>query len=543
MHRNYMAGQENNKTEQSLQARDFFHSVIRPLGRGVFLLFCILTTAIFLAVSFPKLSYAGYAWIAFLPFVWGLTKIRHFSACVAYGWLTGFLFYAFTLYWIYYTCLHGGNLSKGLSLAAWWGLSGLLAIQVALFSGSCFYLKKTGIYFPLLAAFGWVAFEWIHQTVAFYTIGFPWLMLGGSQWNFPETVQLVSLTGVYGLSFCLMWCGAQLGWMLTNPSVKKIAGSMLLVLAVFFSVYSFGHYRLERFGKINKHQSLLSLQAALMQPNIDQYKKWNEAYETEIRDTVVAMGSQIAPGTALLTVWPESVAPGPLTEETESSVFEKIAVESESFQLVGSFLPSGEEQYVGAYLVAPDTDTWQIYQKIKLVPFGEFIPFASGLQKLFPDVEVLGELGSFSPGPAKQKLLELNGVLLGSTICYESIFPQLWVSQARKGAKLFVNITNDAWFFDTAAPYQHLVANVLRAVETGRPVLRAANTGFSAVINPVGTIEQKSKLFSREILMASVSLPIGDHQTFYVQWGDWFAWLCVVVFFTLLISTIVFAYE
>ena len=84
---------------------------------------------------------------------------------------------------------------------------------------------------------------------------------------------------------------------------------------------------------------------------------------------------------------------------------------------------------------------------------------------------------------------------------------------------------------------------MLRAVETGRPVLRAANTGFSAVINPVGTIEQKSKLFSREILMASVSLPIGDHQTFYVQWGDWFAWLCVVVFFTLLISTIVFAYE
>ena len=117
------------------------------------------------------------------------------------------------------------------------------------------------------------------------------------------------------------------------------------------------------------------------------------------------------------------------------------------------------------------------------------------------------------------------------------------MAQNRQGAKLFLNLTNDAWFFDTSAPYQHLAANVLRAVETGRPVLRAANTGFSAVIDPFGRIEQKSSLFTREILRASVPLPVGDKMNFYTQWGDWFAWLCAALYFTLLISTMVFAYE
>ena len=132
---------------------------------------------------------------------------------------------------------------------------------------------------------------------------------------------------------------------------------------------------------------------------------------------------------------------------------------------------------------------------------------------------------------------------VGGTICYESIYPQLWLSQNRQGAKFFVNVTNDAWFFDTAAPYQHLAVNVLRAVETGRPVLRAANTGFSAFIDPFGRIEKQSGLFTREILRSAVPLPVGEMRNFYTQWGDWFAWLCAALYFTLLISTMVFAYE
>ena len=519
-----------------------FKALFGKIGRVLLLLVCVLATAGLLYVSFPKAGLSKFAWIALFPFAWGILKIRRFWSSVFYGWLTGWLFHSASLYWIYYTCVHGGGLSTGLSAAAWLGLSGLLSLQTAFFGGSCYYLKKTGIFFPILAACGWVALEWLHQMAALYGIGFPWFMLGGTQWNFPQTLQLVSLTGVYGLSFCLVWSGMQIGWSLSDPSVRKVTGSLLVVIFLFAGVFGYGEYRLNLFTQMRKHQPLLSLQVALMQPNIDQYKKWDDAYEQEIKDKLVQMGQQLPAGKNMLTLWPESVTPRPLTDPEYTELFEQLAATSNSYQLVGSFLP-GEKQYVGAYLIAPDSHNWQVYTKVKLVPFGEFVPFAAGLQKLFPDVDVLGELGSFTPGAREQELLNLNGVLLGTTICYESIFPNLWLAQARQGAKIFVNITNDAWFFNTAAPYQQLASNAVRAAETGRAVLRAANTGFSAVISPLGQVEEVSMLFTQERLESSVALPVGDYTTFYTQWGDWFAWLCAGVFFTLLISTMVFAYD
>ena len=155
----------------------------------------------------------------------------------------------------------------------------------------------------------------------------------------------------------------------------------------------------------------------------------------------------------------------------------------------------------------------------------------------------MGALGSFSAGPSVQPLLDAGGVKLGTTVCYEAIFPQLWRERNKEGAQLFINITNDAWFFNTAAPYQHLAANVLRAVENGRPVLRAANTGFSAYIDAFGNIKEQSNLFTQEILTLSVPLSVTDRNTFYTQWGDWFAWICAILFFTIGISTVVFFYE
>ena len=220
-----------------------------------------------------------------------------------------------------------------------------------------------------------------------------------------------------------------------------------------------------------------------------------------------------------------------------------ISSTSASFQVIGSPVYQDRVPYVGAYLMAPSRDTLQYYRKVKRVPFGEYLPAAGLVRSLFPQADILGENGDFSAGPLKQPLLNADGVLLGSTICYEAIFPQIWQYQTRQGAKLFVNLTNDAWFFDTAAPYQHLSANILRAVETGRPVLRAANTGISAVISPLGHLEQHSDLFTRTVLHARIPLMTGTKQTVYTQYGDWFAWVCAALFFTALISSMVFAYE
>ena len=191
----------------------------------------------------------------------------------------------------------------------------------------------------------------------------------------------------------------------------------------------------------------------------------------------------------------------------------------------------------------PQTGGLAAYRKVKLVPFGEFIPFEWIISFFTKNIEVMGALGGFTPGPLDQPLLEAGGIKLGTTICYESIYPQLWRRHNKNGAQLFVNITNDAWFFKTAAPYQHLAVNVLRAAENGRPVLRAANTGFSAYIDGFGNIQKVSNLFTREILTVSVPLSVRPDSTFYAQWGDWFAWVCAIIFFTIGISTIVFFYE
>lgn len=512
------------------------------VGNGLFLLLCALATAWLVYESFPRNSRPELAWFALAPFIWGVTRIKGFWSSFFYSWFTALLFHAGIFYWIYYTCLHGGGLSQGLSLAAWLGLSGLLSVQFAVFGGSCYFLKKTGFFFPLLAACGFVALEWVHQTLAFYGLGFPWLMLGYTQWNAPEVLQIVSFTGVYGLSFALAFTGASVGWAFALPGVKRGVGHMCMAALVFLGLFAFGHYRLPS-QPLRPGKALLSLNAALMQPNIDQYKKWDETFETEITDTLEDMGASLTGTDVMLAVWPESAVPGTLLEDRYFNLFKRVAADSGAYQLVGSNVPDGDAQYVGAYLLSPDGENLQSYRKIKLVPFGEYIPLEKWIRGAFPDVEVLGELGAFTPGALEQAPLDLGGVALGRTICYESIFPQLWVSQGRQGAKLFVNITNDAWFFNTAAPYQHLAINAVRAAEMGRPVLRAANTGFSAVIDPFGRVEQKSGLFTQEVLRAEVALPVGDKVTFYTQWGDWFAWLCAAIYFTLFISVAVFSYE
>ncbi len=514
-------------------------------SRLLFLAGCIAITAGLFYISYPKVSLSFAAWLMLAPFIWGVSKVRSIWGALGYGWLTGLCANAALLVWIYHTCLQGGGLSKTLSLAAWLGLSGLLALQFAVFGASCHFLKKTGAFFPLLAACGWVALEWLHQTIAFYGIGFPWIMLGYTQWNVPQVLYIASFIGVNGLSFVLAFTGSSVGWCFAEPGFKKGIGQLLLATLVFAGVYGFGQHMQNRYARfMAQPHSLLSVQAALLQPNIDQYRKWAPEYEDEIAQTLQEMGSSLAGKNIYLAVWPESAVPGTLTEERYFNLFSQVGKQAGVYQIIGSnIVASDETQQVGAYLLSPVADQLSAYRKVKLVPFGEFIPFEWLIEKLVKDIDVMGALGAFVPGEVEQPLLDAGGVKLGTTICYESIFPELWRTQNKQGAQLFVNITNDAWFFNTAAPYQHLAVNVLRAVENGRPVLRAANTGFSAYIDGFGNIRAKSGLFTQEILTANVPLSVREKSTFYAQWGDWFAWLCALIFFTIGISTVVFWYE
>lgn len=530
---------EVEKTSSSFPKR-----ALLALGRWLFLLLMAALTAGLLFESFPSPSHWMLAWLSLTPFVWGLSKTRGFWGACVYGGIGAFAFHALALYWVYYTCLHGGNMSPALSMGAWLGLSFLLSLQMAFWSGcSWFFLKLRG-FFPLMVAIGWVALEWLHQTIAFYGLGFPWLMMGYTQWNAPEMIQLASYGGVYLISFLIVWASVSVGWAFVETSLKKGLFHIFLAAGIFLGVYYFGVYTLPSADDAKNQKTLLSVKTALMQPNIDQYKKWSPEFEEEILDTLSTMAAELEGKGVRLTVWPESVLPGDIEEEPYKTLVTEFSRITGSYQLVGSALKQGDQQYVGAFLWSASSNEEQPhYEKIKLVPFGEYIPFENLVRNWFSNVEVLNELGTFTPGTLQQNLLDMEGVKIGTTVCYESIFPQLWRAQNKLGAQLFVNITNDAWFFKTAAPYQHLAANVLRAVETGRPVLRAANTGFSAYIDSFGQIQDHSGLFTQETLLESVPLSVSTEPNIYTQWGDWWAWLCAALFFTVLISTVVFLYE
>ena len=508
--------------------------------KGFFLLLCALATALLVKASYPKVSVYGLGWVALAPFIMGVVHVRKFWRAFFYSWFSAVLIYGGLFWWIYRTCREGGDLSAGLSAAAWLGLSALIGLQFAVFGSSCFFLRKLRGLFPLMAACGWVALEWLHQTLAFHALGFPWVMLGYSQWNFPPALQIASLTGVYGVSFAVAFVGISVGFAFSGKvGFKGAVFQLILAACMLGGVVGFGEWTLSRPAP----KALLSVSTAVMQPNIDQYKKWSPQFEAEIRSTLEDMGRQLKDKQALLAVWPESAVPGELTQEPYLSLFEKISTQGSLFQVVGSNVTGDKQQFVGAYVVSPFDDKLQEYRKVKLVPFGEYIPLESVVRSVAKDVAVLGELGSFTPGSPEQELPQMSGVPFGITVCYESIFPQLWVKQNRAGAKFFVNVTNDAWFFDSDAPYQHLAVSALRAVETGRPVLRAANTGISAVVDRYGRIQETAPLNTRTILTANIPLPLNDAQNFYTEWGDWFAWLCAALYFTLLISAMVFAYE
>lgn len=510
--------------------------VVKIIFRIFFLIICALATAYLIKQSYPKPAHASLAWIALIPFVWALLTLRRMWQAWMYAWLVGTLVYAGIYFWIFVTCLQGGGLSRGLSVAAWLGLSALMALQFALFGFSCYFLKRLGWIFPWVAAISWVALDWIHQMLATYVLGFPWFSLAYSQWNFPQVLQIVSWTGAAGLSAAIAFVSLSIGYGFYVSSLRALFGQVVLAAAVFGSVYGYGTWYLNR----PPERTLLHLRTAVMQPNIDQYKKWSPEFEEEIYQTLTDMSAAAAEENVMLIVWPESVTPGPVEEDPYKNWIEQFSQRHGAWQLLGSNRAWQNKDYVSAFLFSPDGQVQGFYDKKQLVPFGEFIPFAGVVQQLFPDVKVLGELGGFVPGQKEQSLLQLGQIPLGNTICYESIFPEIWRKQAKEGARFMTNITNDAWFFDTDAPYQHLAVSVLRAVELRRPVLRAANTGISAIIAPEGDILARAELNTRAMLSEDLSLPMGLDISFYTRWGDWFSWICVVIYVTVLISVIAF---
>lgn len=496
----------------------------KKLPRALLSFFLPALTSLLLVLSYPKFNLGFLAWAALTPLAFSIFKSRSRQEAFLKGTLSGFLFYAGILYWIYFT-MRAGGVGFGVSVLGWLGLSLILSLEFAAVSFFGFYLSKTGLaVFPYVFACLWTTMEWIKMWLSAEAVWFPWFMLGYTQWEYPVLIQICSLFGVSAISFALAFSGALLGMAFVRREKFSRKALKFIPLAVLISsLWIYGGKRLAE-----RTPPRFALRAAILQPSIDFYKKWDEKYVAWIEKRIEGLFDRV--NSADLIIWPENALPGWIDDEKYSGWIKKLAAASEASNIVGS-VSLFEGKHVSSFLINEKGERIADYHKRELVPFGEYVPMKGLLGKF---VEPVAELGEFRPGKRRQNLFEVRDVKIANFICYESIFPFLLYADASKGAGLFVNITNDGWYLDTAAPYQHFIVNVFRAVENGKPVLRAANNGISAYINPWGIVMDKLDINEYSVLEADVEIP--ESET--VNRSEGFYLICLMITAAFLIAAL-----
>lgn len=480
------------------------------------------TSGLLLALAFPRVELSWLAWVGLVPLfraVEGRPPARAFRV----GWICGFVLFAVTLYWITHavdTYSPIPPVGSALLLAL---LSGVLGLQVAGFAAAVAFASRHGIAPALFAPVAWVALEWVRGSLP--VLALPWANLGYSLNGNLAVIQNAEWCGVYGLSALLVFCNAVLYAVGLSRGSRRARGLQLALLTLLLVVvHVFGAWRLWGLGArpADRH-----LRVALVQGNIPQERKWDLDYQEATIATYERLTQAAAARGVELIVWPETAAPfffqlhGPFAERIEE-LARKVGAPI-LFGSPGFVQESGGEPRLRnrAYLVSASGETVGRYDKQVLVPFGEFVPLHEFL--FFLDKIVEGS-GMFTPGDSAAPL-PIGPEAAGVLICYEAIFPYLARRSVKEGATLLVNITNDAWFGDTSAPRQHLAMAALRAVENRVPVVRVANTGISAIVQPDGRVTHATPLFEATYRVADLEWRRVD--TFYSRHGDVFAYACL----------------
>jgi apolipoprotein N-acyltransferase len=474
-------------------------------------------SGILASLSLPPWNLGWLAFIALVPFLWVVGRERPVPAAVL-GFVHGLAFYLVTIWWVVTTMTTYGRMSWALAGLALILLAAILAGYTALFAGLVAAWRprnRLAGMGPILIALLWAGLEvWRGQLFS----GFPWMLLGYSQYQQPTLRLAAAVTSVTGLSALVVLVNATLTstieWLAhergRQGAARSAAIAGMILAGVLAAAVGYGQWfwRDPAAGR--------SMRVALLQGNIDQSLKWDRAYQAETLDIYERLVRRAAVDRPALIVWPETAAPFFLRREPELAArVAHLAVESGAFLLVGApDLAEDGQLHNSAFLVAPDGQLAGRYDKRHLVPFGEYVP----LRWLLFFVDKLAEgIGDFGPG-GMATVLSAGGGRFGVMICYEAIFPGEVREFAIRGAQLLVNITNDAWFGRSGAAAQHLAMAAMRAVETGSYLLRAANTGISAVVDPSGAIRPQTPLFTEAVVTATIRLRTED--TPYLRYGD-----------------------
>jgi len=494
-------------------------------------------TGLLYPLCFPHFDLGWLAWVVLVPLHLIIEKTETKTA-FRYGWIAGVIAFTGTITWVITAMNQYGQLPFVVSTL----LMLLLATYLGLFIGAYAWgYARLHHGYPSWLWLGvpslWVSLEYL-RTYAFS--GFPWALLGYSQYQWLPVIQLSDMTGVYGVSFIVVMGNVTMTSLLTWIWRRKDAfsGSFPWVSALsFFVIVSaalvYGHWQTKQQALLDRSARWLSI--GLVQPNISQDKKWDTAYIDETLKRYTSLSQQTGKNLDLL-IWPEAATPFFFEKELAyKKIILSVLRDSQSPLLFGSptlrFEPDGSPYLLNsAYMLSPEKLMTGRYDKRHLVPFGEYIPLKSIL--FFLEKLVVG-IGDFKPGHGPMTLLlpdssEKVQPSFAVPICFEIIFPDLVRRMAKEGANFLVTLTNDAWFGDSAAPYQHFSMAVFRAVENHLAVARAANTGISGFIGPDGRILTETPIFAQQTVTGSIPLRTSTH-TFYTRYGDVFSWGCVIL--------------
>jgi len=445
-----------------------------------------ILSAILLILAFPNFNLSYIIFIGFIPLFFAIQDKTPEKAFLI-SFICGFLFYLGALYWLFHVTSIG-LIVICLYLALYFGIFGLF-FRLFSFYGSNFSF----IIIPIV----WIFLEYIQSNL--FT-GFGWLLLGYSQYKNLPLIQIADFSGVYGVSFFIMMANVAI-YKLFKKSFRQI----IVTFLVFIVILVYGLL------KLNEPKEFKNVKISVVQGNIPQDIKWDPRLRSDILNKYTSLTKDASLDGPDLIIWPETSFPAffgtdeivgepslrvpkgrsNLSHKDLTNRVLNLAKDIKTPLLVGANTEFDFENFNSAVLVSEKGIILDKYDKIHLVPFGEYVPFSDRFPVLH-DL-VLGELGEFTAGKdftvftikPKKSDREIN---FGVLICFEDIFPELAKGFVKNGADFLVVITNDAWYGNSGAPYQHAACSVFRAIENRIPIVRSANTGYSCFIDSKGKI-------------------------------------------------------
>ena len=475
-------------------------------------------SGVLLALSFPKYGHPAVAFVALVPLLVALGNASPRQGLLR-GLLAGFIHYAGTVYWTGATVSTFG----GLPVIAAVLVTGLLVLYMAAYIAAfgaiaALLIRRFRFAGLWLAPAVWVAMEYLRGILIG---GFPWIPLGNTMVTFLPIAQLASIVGVHGLSLLVGLLNVGFTIAAISTGRRRVIG-LATALGLLLIVSIWGGMRLSS----NSLTGGAPIKVGLIQGNIAQTDKWNPARAGMIVDRYLQLSQQAVQKGAQFLIWPESSTPFYFEDDISGGLVRGLVRTLGVPLLLGSDeMEPGDppRNFNSAFMLDRAGATAAVYRKIHLVPFGEYVPFQRLLFFVGPLVEAVS---AFSRG-TRVTMMPVEGHMVSTAICYEVTYPSLQREAVLQGSEMLTTITNDAWYGNSSAAYQHFEMAVMRAIEQGRYLARSANTGISGIVDPYGRVVVRTSLFETVAVVGEARFV--QARTVYATIGDLAAHLSAAV--------------